>query len=548
MNPIPRIPAPWAPSRARLLECNVGDQVIVHFRNMDQRAGKDVKTRAHSLHPHGFVFAPTSDGAYPLSPPDPAQPVGAEAALWAAVGVTDFRKADRVPPGGTYTYTWNTFSWPTTAGVWLYHDHSICDMDNVQLGAIGIIVIHNPADADDVIAPPLPGGSVNGSPLRWNCFPFPIDVAVLPHDLNKLGLTAGAHSSGLHSQAAMAGMAQGKVSEPAAARKNKGAKHDKDEQACEHCELCEHCEDCTHCDHDEEAPLAALSVRRGDTLLELDRDLNFFRRFCFRHFRTPPDKALYLQLFHNLAGGAMMCINGRKYLGNTPTVVAGPDTKMRFGVVGMGNSDGFHTFHLHGHRWVIPGPDGNNPIAIQGSVQNKAVSQFEDTRTFGPANSFSFTINQGSFMGSLRPPVAPAVGEWHMHCHVLNHMMDGMMGSLLVVRGGELFFGLPSGEPCHTETLAANTIVVKNTQFTPNVLAVAAGTTVQFDFQEANHTVMTVTNVNADPISINNGGGPGDAVPSGSLRSVVINGSAGGHINYQCGIHGAFMAGTIQII
>lgn len=153
-------------------------------------------------------------------------------------------------------------------------------MDNVQLGAIGIIVIHNPADADDVIAPPLPGGSMNGSPLRWNCFPFPIDVAVLPHDLNKLGLTAGAHSSGLHSQAAMAGMAQGKVSEHAAARKNKGAKHDKDEQACEHCELCERCEDCTHCEHDDEAPLVALSVQRGDLILELDRELNLFRRLC----------------------------------------------------------------------------------------------------------------------------------------------------------------------------------------------------------------------------------------------------------------------------
>jgi hypothetical protein len=91
-----------------VIECNVGDRVIVHFRNKDTRPGKDVKTRAHSLHPHGFVFAPTSDGAYPLSPPDPTQSVGPEAALWAAVGVTDFKKGDRVPPGGTFTYTWNS--------------------------------------------------------------------------------------------------------------------------------------------------------------------------------------------------------------------------------------------------------------------------------------------------------------------------------------------------------------------------------------------------------------------------------------------------------
>jgi hypothetical protein len=65
---------------------------------------------------------------------------------------------------------------------------------------------------------------------------------------------------------------------------------------------------------------------------------------------------------------------------------------MRFGVVGMGNVDGFHSFHLHGHRWVIPGPDGTDSGTIQGSPQIRAVSQFEDTHTFGPANSFAFTI------------------------------------------------------------------------------------------------------------------------------------------------------------
>ena len=60
----------------------------------------------------------------------------------------------------------------------------------------------------------------------------------------------------------------------------------------------------------------------------------------------------------------------------------------------------FHTFHLHGHRWTIPGPKGNTPAEIQSSVQNQAASQFEHTKSFGPANSFSFTINQASFMSS----------------------------------------------------------------------------------------------------------------------------------------------------
>jgi FtsP/CotA-like multicopper oxidase with cupredoxin domain len=73
-----------------VIQCNVGDTVQVHFRNMDSRAGKSPKARAHSLHPHGFVFKPTSDGAYPLTPPDPdpIKAVGGEAARWSLVGVT----------------------------------------------------------------------------------------------------------------------------------------------------------------------------------------------------------------------------------------------------------------------------------------------------------------------------------------------------------------------------------------------------------------------------------------------------------------------------
>jgi len=34
---------------------------------------------------------------------------------------------------------------------------------------------------------------------------------------------------------------------------------------------------------------------------------------------------------------------------------------------------------------------------------------------------------------------------------VLGHMDDGMMGSLLVVEGGQFAFALPRGEPCHDE-------------------------------------------------------------------------------------------------
>src|SRR5262249_39580865 len=44
------------------------------------------------------------------------------------------------------------------------------------------------------------------------------------------------------------------------------------------------------------------------------------------------------------------------------------------------------------------------------------------------------------------PSVEPAIGEWHMHCHVLEHMMMGMMGSLLVVTGGTFAGPLPAAD------------------------------------------------------------------------------------------------------
>ena len=434
-----------------IIECDVGDRVIVHFRNKDNRKVDNNLKRFHSLHTHGFVFNSTSDGAYPLSPPDPKQPVGDEKELWKDINMSalnmpasEFKRGDRVPPGCTFTYTWNTFGWPTTAGVWLYHDHSIHDMENVNHGAIGIVVIHNRNDTEnDVFNPDLPGGSNIGSPTDQQGF-----------------------------------------------------------------------------------------------------------------FVDPPRNGRYLVLFHEL--GDKFCMNGRWKLGNAPTMVAGVNTKMRFGIVAMGDMP--HTFHIHGHRWVIHGPDGISAGDIEQSVQNRSVSQFEDTRIIGAANSFNFTIKQGSFMGSIfpvDPTEAPGVGEWHMHCHIPSHMMDGMMGSLLIVNKGTSLKGLlQSGVPHdHDEGHPpAATVSVIGSKFVTangtNELTVPPDTEVEvtFDFQAGGHTVVTDPGdaINANAININNGHGEHDSVPLGQKRVVTIKGENGGEIKYHCGNHST-MKGIIHI-
>ncbi|MFM0124584.1 MULTISPECIES: multicopper oxidase domain-containing protein [Paraburkholderia] len=544
-----------------VIECALGETMTVHFRNKDSRSDKAVQARTHSLHPHGFVFDPRYDGAYPLSPPDPSQPVGSEAALWAAVGVMGAKRGDRVPPGGTFTYTWQTIGWQTTAGVWLYHDHSICDMENVQLGAIGLIVIHNPADPEDVVvgSGDLPvSGDFNSSPLRVRCFPFPTPVPILQHQLIDVGRvtrleqllldTFGASGTGVISGGGMSssgGMssmnmspsmpmaAQPGASDEAPAVRPRNAGHDDENN-----------------NHD---VVLAQSIVHGATILELNKELTVIARFCLRFYRTPPGKAQYLLLFHNLTG-AEMCINGRKYLGNTPTVIAGPQTEMRFGVVGMGNVDGFHTFHLHGHRWTLNGPHGNNRAAIQSSVQDTPISQFEDTRTFGPANSFAFSIKEGtigglpSFMG---PPPGAAVGEWHMHCHVLNHMMDGMMGSLLVVNGGETATTLPRGVPCPSDVVGGggtpHTVRLHpvggdpSPVFDPQNITIAVGDTVHWQWADS------------QPHSSTSDTGIWDSgVHTGAGFIFDHTFGSPGAFPYHCSIHGAAgglgMAGTVTVI
>ena len=337
------------------IACNVGDNGIVHFRNMDLRTHLVEKTftiniplpfglgtpftftikvpeplpveeRAHSLHPHGIVFAPEPDGSYPLSPRDEDQPVGAEAALWAhpSLDVDDFKKGDRVPPEATFDYKWDTFGWPSTAGVWLYHDHSICDHDNVLLGAIGTLVIHNEADDNDVPVQDLPGGEHNGSLTRF-CR-FPVDLPQLgDFQLPSVGLRPLAPP--LRDKI--------KVDSERELASRKGKKKKANPQVA----------------------VDRLHIFEGN-IVELAADKNVIVAFFQRCYVEPPQRALYLQLYHEMPGVGM-CINGRKYLGNTPTLIGGLDTKMRFGLVAM-NDTTFHTFHLHAHRWVIPGPAGGN--------------------------------------------------------------------------------------------------------------------------------------------------------------------------------------------
>ncbi|MEV6162793.1 multicopper oxidase domain-containing protein [Streptomyces sp. NPDC052052] len=89
----------------------------------------------------------------------------------------------------------------------------------------------------------------------------------------------------------------------------------------------------------------------------------------------------------------------------------------RLEVVMITHGNFFHTFHLHGHRWVdnrtglFSGPDDPSRVI--------------DTKTVGPADSFGFQVIAGEQVGA---------GAWMYHCHVQSHSDHGMVGLLLVAR------------------------------------------------------------------------------------------------------------------
>jgi FtsP/CotA-like multicopper oxidase with cupredoxin domain len=118
-----------------------------------------------------------------------------------------------------------------------------------------------------------------------------------------------------------------------------------------------------------------------------------------------PDAEFFLT-FHTLEPGItglrkiFYCINGKAYAGNTPTLEAKVGQRVAFHFFGLDNF--FHTFHVHGHRWVEP--DG----------------RVIDNKTFGPAESFKVEW------------VEDNPGRWFYHCHVFMHFEQGMNGWYVV--------------------------------------------------------------------------------------------------------------------
>src|SRR3954454_7178423 len=104
-------------------EGEVGDTIVVHFRNGDEKFEQPL-----TVHPHGVRYNPEYDGAY----------------------LGDFTRAGGfVAPGEEFTYVYECT--PDSVGVWPYHDHGPNHTLNTLRGLFGAIVVRpKGAKAPDV--------------------------------------------------------------------------------------------------------------------------------------------------------------------------------------------------------------------------------------------------------------------------------------------------------------------------------------------------------------------------------------------------------------
>jgi len=95
--------------------------------------------------------------------------------------------------------------------------------------------------------------------------------------------------------------------------------------------------------------------------------------------------------------------NNKRYP-HTPLLEAKLGERVEFVVITHGSR--FHTFHIHGHRWL-----------------DRGTKRIIDTFTHNAGESTGFQVIAGEGVGP---------GEWMYHCHVHDHLEDGMMGFFIV--------------------------------------------------------------------------------------------------------------------
>jgi FtsP/CotA-like multicopper oxidase with cupredoxin domain len=287
-------------------------------------------------------------------------------------------RSDDIHPGASWTYRYRVTA--DTTGVWAFHDHHQMVQRWINRGLFGALIVRDPA------APPAD-------------HEIPVFIHQLAGDVALAGFESPALTNG-QSYAHTFGTVQ--------------------ESYPYHCKI--HGVTMAGTIMVAAGAPAAASVTIGD---------NFFSPAvqtvapggAVTWFNSGQHEHI---VFAGGGGAASFCLNGRSYVGNTPTIEAAPGQRLRWYLLNMDVNDTWHNFHPHAARWRLPAPPGTavdvHPLSpVEGFTVDTVVppalwlpGPLADLQTVTPKPA-----------GAAQVPIR---GDFLFHCHLEEHMMLGLAG------------------------------------------------------------------------------------------------------------------------
>ena len=316
----------------------------------------------HSFHLHGLRYGIDSDGAWPFG-----------------IHSSDGRRSDEILPGQRWTYVFDAT--PETIGAWAFHDHVRNVQRNVNRGLFGGLIVLDPsAPCADHTVPvfvhQLQGASVDCQ--------FQSRTLAPGDSFSFTFTTAGTcrYHCLIHGT-----MMSGEVEVVAGASTSPRA-----------VSL-----------HNNTFDPAAITVGPGTLVTWTNNETEA------NHDHI---------VFASGGGAASYCLNGRAYVGNTPTIVVDAGERLRWYVFNLDLGSAWHNFHPHSTRWQLPVPPGGASDVHSLSPVETFVADTEAP----PALRLPCELEE---LQCDPPPDACRVrikGDFLFHCHVEEHMMQGLAG------------------------------------------------------------------------------------------------------------------------
>jgi plastocyanin len=397
----------------------VGQTLKIHVFNADNRP--------HSFHVHGLEYGIDSDGAWPL-------------------GVTshDGRRSDEICPGRDWTYTFEIGA--GSVGAWPFHDHSShASHTSIKLGLFGAVIVRErafrqripsplPAHFAQLVLDKLPPSIPGAAPLRNRLRPVEENLVLDHHEMvreqilraqklfqwpwpgdeRRLHVPVFFHE--MMNDVAAPVFASGDMEENGA-----GVFAHTFEDAGSFGYFCEYHPMMTGTVEVVAGGPAAASVNILDapamgfypeTIQVAPGGVVTWTNLSMQHHTVTSNDG---------AAMATHCINGRGFVGNSPTIVARTGQEIVWYVFNLDFGHGWHNFHPHDQRWSLAGEN-------------------LDIRSMGPAESFTvkteapavLLLDPGLKAIQEHPPGSATkhriMGDFMFHCHVHHHMMNGMIG------------------------------------------------------------------------------------------------------------------------